>query len=88
MPASLCSSFQMKCTGHALGPGGGKPWIDGVFSAGFRSLDPTAVHLADVALPERFDNHAALLARADTARAALQRGALAIGTAMARRLLG
>lgn len=66
---------------------GGKPWIDGVFSAGFRSLDPTAVHLADVALPERFDNHAALLAQADTARVAPQRGALAIGTAVARRLL-
>lgn len=71
-----------------LPAGGGKPWIDSVFSAGFRSLDPTAVHLEGVALPERFDNHAALLAGADKARAALQRGALAIGAEVARRLAG
>ncbi len=67
---------------------GGKPWIDAVFSAGFRSLDLTAVHLDGVAMPERFDNHAALLAAADKARAALQRGALAIGAEVARRLVG
>ncbi len=34
-----------------------------------------------------FDNHAALLAQTDTARAVLQRGAEAIGTAMAQRLM-
>ena len=67
---------------------GGKPWLEAVFSAGFRSLDPRAVHLDDVALPERFASHAALLAQADAARAALQRGAEAIGTAVARRLMG
>jgi hypothetical protein len=71
-----------------LPAGGGKPWLDGVFSAGFRSLDPTAVHLDGVALAERFSDHAALLLRIDEARAALQRGARAIGTELARRLAG
>jgi hypothetical protein len=71
-----------------LPAGGGKPWIDGVFSAGFRSLDPTAVHLDGVALAERFADHAALLLRSDEARAALQRGAQAIGAEVARRLAG
>ena len=67
---------------------GGKPWLDGVFSAGFRALDPRAVHLDDIHLPERFDNHAALLARVDDARRALQQGAEAVGMAVGRRLLG
>jgi hypothetical protein len=67
---------------------GGKPWFDAVFSAGFRSLDPMAVHLEAIPLPERFADHAALLAQADTARSALQRGAQAIGADVARRLLG
>lgn len=71
-----------------LGAAGGKPLLEAVFSAGFRSLDPRAVHLDEVALTERFTNHAALLAQADAARAALQRGAEAIGTAVARRLMG
>jgi hypothetical protein len=66
---------------------GGDPWVEAVFSAGFRSLDPRAVHLDAIDLSERFDNHAQLLAQADTARAALQRGAEAIGTEVARRLM-
>lgn len=67
---------------------GGRPWLEGVFSAGFRSLDPTAVHLDAVPMPERFADHPALLLRSDEARAALQRGAQAIGADLARRLLG
>ena len=66
---------------------GGAPWLEAVFSAGFRALDLRAVHLDAVDLPERFDSHAVLLAQADAARATLQRGAEAIGAAVARRLM-
>lgn len=66
---------------------GGAPWLEAVFSAGFRALDLRGVHLDAVDLPERFDSHAALLAQADAARAALQRGAEAIGAAVALRLM-
>jgi hypothetical protein len=67
---------------------GGAPWLEAVFSAGFRALDPRAVHLDGVDMPERFLSHGALLAQADAARAALQRGAEAIGTEVAQRLMG
>lgn len=66
---------------------GGAPWLEAVFSAGFRALDLRAVHLDAVDMPERFDSHATLLAQADVARTALQRGAEAIGTAVAQRLM-
>lgn len=66
---------------------GGAPWLEAVFSAGYRSLDLRAVHLEAVDMPERFGTHAALLAQADAARAALQRGAEAIGAEVAQRLM-
>lgn len=67
---------------------GATPWLDQVFGAGFRSLDPRIDHLADIALPERFDNLDALLAQADVARAALVRGSEALAAVVAQRLLG
>lgn len=64
-----------------------KPWLDQVFSAGFRGIDPRAEHLEQVALDERFDDIDALLGQADRARAALVRGTEAVADAVALRLI-
>jgi hypothetical protein len=70
----------------AMSMRGGTPWLDTYFSAGFRGIDPRAEHLEVVDMPERFDNHAALLNQADAARRALVRGVEAIADEVARRL--
>lgn len=66
---------------------GAKPWLDQIFSAGFRGIDPRAEHLEAIELPEQFDNMDALLSQADAARAALVRGTEAMADAIARRLM-
>lgn len=71
----------------ALSMRGGTPWLDTFFSAGFRGIDPRAEHLEVVDMPERFDNHSALLDQADAARQALVRGVEAIAAEVARRLM-
>ena len=71
----------------AMSMRGGTPWLDTYFSAGFRGIDPRAEHLEVVDMPERFDNHAALLNQADAARRALVRGVEAIADEVARRLM-
>ncbi|MDO9285314.1 MAG: hypothetical protein Q7U26_10485 [Aquabacterium sp.] len=71
----------------AMSMRGGTPWLDTFFSAGFRGIDPRAEHLEVVDMPERFDNHSALLDQADAARQALVRGVEAIAAEVARRLM-
>ena len=64
-----------------------KAWLEQVFTAGFRGIDPRAEHLEVVDMPDRFDNMAALLARPDVARKALITGVEAIAAEVARRLM-
>ncbi|OGB06810.1 MAG: hypothetical protein A3E25_09665 [Burkholderiales bacterium RIFCSPHIGHO2_12_FULL_69_20] len=71
----------------ALPMRGGTPWLDTYFSAGFRGIDPRAEHLEVVDMPERFDNHTALLDQVDAARQSLVRGAEAIAAEVAQRLM-
>ena len=71
----------------ALPMRGGAPWLEAVFSAGFRGIDPRAEHLEVVDMPERFANHEALLSQVDAARDALVRGVEAIAAKVARRLM-
>lgn len=71
----------------AMPMGGGAPWLEAVFSAGFRGIDPRAEHLEVVDMPERFDNHDSLLREVDAARDALVRGVEAIAAEVARRLM-
>lgn len=66
---------------------GGTPWLETSFTAGFRGIDPRAEHVEVADLPERFDDHRALLAGIDSARAALQHGVQAIAAEIARRLM-
>ena len=66
---------------------GAEPWLDQIFSAGFRGIDPRAEHVEAVSMPERFDNIEALLNAADAARASLVRGTEALADAIARRLM-
>jgi len=66
---------------------GDKAWLEQVFTAGFRGIDPRAEHLEVVDMPERFDDMAALLARPDVARKALISGVQAIAAEVARRLM-
>lgn len=65
----------------------GKVWLDQIYTAGFRGIDPRASHLEVVDMPERFDDVSALLLHVDRARDALIRGAEAIGAEVGRRLL-
>lgn len=66
----------------------GQVWLEQVYTAGFRGLDPRASHLEVVEMPERFDNVSTLLLHIDRARDALVRGVEAIGAEVGRRLLG
>lgn len=61
-------------------------WLEQIFSAGFRGIDPRADHLDVVDMPERFDDIDALLGNPEAARQALVRGVEAIATEVARRL--
>jgi hypothetical protein len=65
----------------------GKIWLEQIYTAGFRGIDPRASHLEVVDMPERFDNVSTLLLHADRARDALIRGVEAIGAEVGRRLL-
>lgn len=65
---------------------GGTPWLEAIFSAGFRGMDPRAEHLEVADMPQRFDNHRALLEQADVARQALVTGVQAVAAEVARRL--
>jgi hypothetical protein len=67
--------------------GDGRPWLEQVYSIGFRGVDPLAEHLDSPALDARFDNMDALLAGAPQARAALVRGAEAAAAVVAQRLM-
>lgn len=71
----------------AFQPRSGKVWLEQIYTAGFRGIDPRASHLEVVDMPERFDNASTLLLHADRAREALIRGAEAIGAEVGRRLL-
>jgi hypothetical protein len=62
-------------------------WMDQIFSAGFRGIDPRAEHLDVVDMPERFDNMDALLSNIEQAREALIKGVEAIAEEVARRLM-
>jgi len=66
---------------------GDKVWLDQIFSAGFRGIDPRADHLEVADMPERFDNVEALLGHTDDARNALIRGTEAIAQEVANRLM-
>ncbi len=61
-------------------------WLEKIFSAGFRGIDPRAEHLEDVDLSQRFDDAAALLAQIDTARSVLIRGVEGVAAEVARQL--
>lgn len=65
---------------------GGAPWLEAIFSAGFRGIDPRAEHLDVVDMPQRFDNHRALLDQTSLARHALVTGVEAVAAEVARRL--
>jgi hypothetical protein len=71
----------------AMNPRTGKVWLEQVYTAGFRGIDPRASHLEVVDMPERFDNVSTLVLHADRARDALIRGAEAIGAEVGRRLI-
>lgn len=71
----------------AMDPRTGRVWLDQIYTAGFRGIDPRAWHLEVVDMPERFDNVSTLLLHADKAREALIRGAEAIGEEVGRRLI-
>jgi hypothetical protein len=64
-----------------------KAWLEQVFSAGFRGIDPRAEHLEVVDMPERFDNVDGLMAQVDLARQALIAGVEAIAAEVAKRLM-
>jgi hypothetical protein len=65
----------------------GTIWLEQIYTAGFRGIDPRASHLEVADMPERFDNVSTLLLHADRARDALIRGVEAIGAEVGRRLL-
>jgi hypothetical protein len=65
---------------------GGAPWLEAIFSAGFRGIDPRAEHLEVADMPQRFDNHRALLDQPDLARQALITGVEAVAAEVAKRL--
>ncbi len=67
-------------------PNGKTVWLEQIFSAGFRGIDPRADHLEVVDMPERFDNVEALLRDIDAARLALVHGVEAIAAEVAKRL--
>jgi hypothetical protein len=66
---------------------GDKAWLEQVFTAGFRGIDPRAEHLEVVDMPQRFDDMAALLASPAVARQALITGVQAIAAEVAGRLM-
>lgn len=66
---------------------GAAPWLDQIFSVGFRGIDPRADHLEAIELSERFDDIDALLGQIDRARAALVRATEEAADAIARRLM-
>ena len=66
----------------------GKPvWLEQIFSAGFRGIDPRAEHLEAIDMPARFEDADALLLRVDEARQALIDGVEAMAGEVARRLM-
>jgi len=71
----------------AQNPRGDAVWLEQVFSAGFRGIDPRAEHLEVVDMPEQFDDVSSLLAQVDAARNALVRGVEAIAAEVAKRLM-
>lgn len=71
----------------AQGPAGKPVWLEQIFSAGFRGIDPRAEHLEAITMPARFDDADALLLRVDEARSALIDGVEAVAAEVARRLL-
>ena len=66
---------------------GDKVWLEKIFSAGFRGIDPRAEHLESVLMPQRFDDAEALLAQVRSARQALIQGVEGIAAEVARRLM-
>ena len=66
---------------------GAKVWLEKIFSAGFRGIDPRAEHLPGILLPQRFDDTDALLAQVPQARQALIDGVEGVAAEVARRLM-
>lgn len=71
----------------AQGPAGKPVWLEQIYSAGFRGIDPRAEHLEAINMPARFDDADALLKRVDEARSALIDGVEAVAAEVARRLM-
>lgn len=71
----------------AQGPTGKPVWLEQIYSAGFRGIDPRAEHLEAIDMPARFDDADALLKRVDEARSALIDGVEAVAAEVARRLM-
>lgn len=71
----------------AQGPAGKPVWLEQIYSAGFRGIDPRAEHLEAIDMPARFDDADALLKRVDEARSALIDGVEAVAAEVARRLM-
>ena len=71
----------------AQSPAGKPVWLEQIYSAGFRGIDPRAEHLEAIDMPARFANAAALLLRVDEARSALIDGVEAVAAEVGRRLL-
>lgn len=71
----------------AQSPAGKPVWLEQIYSAGFRGIDPRAEHLEAIDMPARFADAAALLLRVDEARSALIDGVEAVAAEVGRRLL-
>ena len=71
----------------AQGPTGEPVWLEQIFSAGFRGIDPRAEHLEAIDMPSRFDDADALLLRVDEARQTLIDGVEAMAAEVAKRLM-
>ena len=71
----------------AQGPAGKPVWLEQIYSAGFRGIDPRAEHLEAIDMPARFEDSEALLRRVDEARSALIDGVKAVAAEVARRLM-